>query len=154
MIILLDIDGVLVTTPPWRTSELEEDGFLKFNDRAATNLARIVDQTNAAIVLTTTHRVSFTVDEWWGLLRVRGIRPSSISKVNDVATLHEIADRASEIEEWVGRYGVGVNFVVIDDDTALNGLATPIRDRCVLTKSLIGFDEEAANHALKILTDH
>src|SRR5437773_605971 len=101
MTILLDIDGVLVTTPAWRDVEHLSDGFLKFNERAASNLSKIIDTTNAAIVLTTTHRINYSVDQWKELLQTRGIYPSSITKLNDLTTLSDMADRAKEIKEWV-----------------------------------------------------
>jgi len=119
MTILLDIDGVLVTTPAWRTTEHLPDGFLKFNERAASNLSKIIDKTNAAIVLTTTHRINYSVDKWKELLRTRGICPSSVSKLNDLTTLSDMADRATDIKEWVDKEKNDRNFVIIDDDLPL-----------------------------------
>ena len=42
MFVLLDIDGVLVTTPPWKSVELLSDGFMKFNETAVKNLNLLV----------------------------------------------------------------------------------------------------------------
>ncbi len=151
MTILLDVDGVLVTTPGWRTTEQLEDGFLKFNDKAAKNLARIVDETKAAIVLTTTHRINYSLTEWKTLLQNRGIYPTSISKLNDITTLDGMANRATEIKEWVDKQMENESFVIIDDDLSLNMLPSSIKDKCVMTKPMIGLDEEAALKALNIL---
>ena len=147
MTILLDIDGVLVTTPSWRATEHLPDGFLKFNEKAASNLSRIIDKTNAGIVLTTTHRISYSVDKWKELLQTRGIFPSSITKLNDLTTLSDMADRATEIKEWVDKQS-------IDDDLSINSLPTSIKEKFVLTKPMIGLDEEATLQAIKILLDN
>jgi hypothetical protein len=151
VVILLDIDGVLVTTPPWRAVELEADGFLKFNERAANNLVRITDQTKAGIVLTTTHRINYSIGEWQAFLQTRGIHSPLISKINDVVTIGGMADRAAEIAEWVS-LNVGETYVIIDDDLSIHRLPQAIKARCVLTKPMIGLDEEATFKALNILS--
>jgi len=151
MTILLDIDGVLVTTPSWRTTELLSDGFLKFNEKAAKNLASILERTQAAIVLTTTHRINYSITEWKELLQSRGIYPSAISKLNDVSSLGEMANRATEINEWVEKQKGSEKFVVIDDDLSINDLPPYIKEKCVQTKPLIGLDDEATEKALNIL---
>src|SRR5687767_10967161 len=101
MTILLDIDGVLVTTPSWRSAEQLPDGFLKFNEKATKNLARIISETKASIVLTSTHRINYSIEEWKELLGSRGIYPSSLTKLNEKVALNEMDDRATEIREWV-----------------------------------------------------
>ena len=117
------------------------------------NLAKIIAQTNASIVLTTTHRINYSLDKWQELLQARGINPSSVHKLNDKTTLSEMPDRAIEIKEWVDKQNNDRQFVIIDDDLSINSLPTSIKDRCVLTKSLIGLDEEATVKAIKILLD-
>ena len=151
MIILLDIDGVLVTTPSWRKVELHADGFMKFNEMAAKNLARILAQTNASIVLTTTHRINYSDSEWVALLHTRGVKASSISKINNAESIEEMADRAAEISAWIATHGFEERFVILDDDLSLHGLAAEIKARCVLTKPLIGLNTEAAEKAIAIL---
>jgi 16S rRNA C1402 (ribose-2'-O) methylase RsmI len=152
MIILLDIDGVLVTTPSWKVAELLADGFLKFNEKASRNLARIVEETKADIVLTTTHRISYSLEEWKILFNARGIYPDSISKLNNITTLSSMANRAAEIKEWIDNCTNNEKFVVIDDDLSINDLPNSIKAKCVLTKPLIGLDEEATQKALDILS--
>ena len=151
MIILLDIDGVLVTTPSWRTTEILGDGFMKFNERAAINLQQLIIKTGADIVLTTTHRINYSIDAWKDIFQQRGILTNSISKLNDKTSIQTMLDRASEIKEWFDKGGERHNFVIIDDDLSLNDLPTILKEKCVMTKSLIGLDEEATSNALKIL---
>lgn len=150
MKILLDIDGVLVTVPAWRKVDLLTDGFMKFNARAAKNLAQIIDQTKATIILTTTHRINYSIDEWKMLLQTRGIYSPAIEKINDVRDLNCMPSRATEIQEWVDRQ-VDDNFAIIDDDLSVNSLSASIKEKLVLTKPMIGLDDEATNKAIEIL---
>ena len=151
MTILLDIDGVLVITPAWQAVEIHADGFMKFNERAAKNLASILDETGADIILTTSHRINYSVEEWKMLLMTRGIKPASLAKINSVTSLDLVGDRATEIEEWIYKHGVDKNYVIIDDDLSINRLSIDIKSRFVLTKSMIGLDEAAAMKVVDIL---
>lgn len=151
MIILLDIDGVLVTTPSWRATDILADGFMKFNENAAANLQRLIIETEADIVLTSTHRVNYPIETWKAIFRKRGILTNSISKFNEKTSIETTLDRATEIKEWFDNGGHKYNFVIIDDDLSLNGLPAVIKSKCVMTSPLIGLNEEATNKALKIL---
>ena len=154
MIILLDIDGVLITTPGWRPVEQHADGFFKFNQHATQNLIRLLEATNASFVLTTTHRIAYSTIEWLAIFNGRGIFPSGIDKINGASSVAEISDRASEIAAWVSEQAAGLNYVVIDDDLSINGLPAPIKGRCILTKPLIGFDAEAVEKALRLFQEY
>lgn len=151
MTVLLDIDGVLVTTPGWRTAELHRDGFLKFNEKAQKNLIKLIRETNASIVLTTTHRITYSVEKWKEIFNNRGIPVETIEKVNSKQTIEDMLDRGKEIREWVDNFGTNKNFVIIDDDLSINDLPSEIKDKLVLTKSLIGLDSESTDKAIKIL---
>lgn len=153
MFILLDIDGVLETTPSWRKPEIAEDGFMKLNTNAVNNLAKIIAATSAAIVLTTTHRINYNVDKWKEIFNSRGIFPAQISIINNKTTLAEMGRRSNEIEAWVTQQLPGTKFVVIDDDLSLNGLPHFIKNKCIITSSMIGLDEDGAKAAIGILLD-
>ena len=126
MVILLDLDGVLITTPAWRAVETEPDGFFKFNARATTNLAALLAATHAAVVLTTSHRLTYSLAQWTAFL----------------------------IAAWVAQPGAPANYVVLDDDLSLHGLPLAIKNRCVITKPLLGLDADAAQRALHILRSY
>ncbi len=151
MTVLLDIDGVLVTTPSWRITEQHSDGFLKFNERAEKNLIRLITETNASIVLTTTHRINYSIEKWKEIFNNRGIPVETIAKVNMKQAVGEMLDRGNEIKEWVENFGTGRRFVIIDDDLSINNLTIEIKDKWVMTKPLIGLDEDGTDRALKIL---
>ena len=151
MIILLDIDGVLVTTPPWKPTEQLSDGFMKFNESATKNLRKLFEETGASIILTTTHRINFDNYKWKEIFKIRGLDFVKISKINDKTQIFELLDRATEIKEWVERYGHDKNYVIIDDDLSINGLSENIKERWVMTKPLLGFNNDAFEKALNIL---
>lgn len=126
---------------------------MRFNPTAARNLARILEATHASLVLTTTHRIRYSVRAWADLFAARGIHPASIAKVNDLTELSTIPDRATEVAEWVAKYGQQEAYIVIDDDLSLNGLPLSIRSRCVLTKPLLGLSDEATENVLALARD-
>ena len=148
--ILLDIDGVMVTTPSWRSPEFLEDGFLKFNEASVRNLSRLITETNASIILTTTHRINYSESEWVTLLSNRGISSVSISKINDCSSIKDMSDRSTEIEEWVDRNNE-YRYIIIDDDSSINRLSSNIKSNWVMVKSLIGFDGESYEKAIRII---
>ena len=151
MVILLDLDGVLITTPAWRPVELAPDGFFVFNAQATENLAHLLAETNAAIVLTTSHRINYALGDWWRFFHARGLHPAALTKVNDRTTLRPSGSRADDLAAWVARPDTTENYVVLDDDLSLHGLPPAIKARCVLTRPLIGLDETASRQALNIL---
>jgi hypothetical protein len=154
MVILLDLDGVLITTPAWRAVETEPDGFFKFNARATANLAALLAATNAAVVLTTSHRLNYSLAQWAAFFHARGLVPTAITKVNNRNTLPPAGSRAAEIAVWVAQPGAPANYVVVDDDLSLHDLPASIKNRCVITKPLLGLDADAAQRALHILRSH
>lgn len=151
MTILLDIDGVLVTTPAWRITEQHTDGFLKFNSEAEKNLIRLISETNASIVLTTTHRITYSIEKWKEIFNNRGIPVQTIEKVNTRQTIDEMPSRGVEIKEWVDDFGTDKLFVIIDDDLSINALPSDIKEKWVMTKSMIGLDGECTDKAIRIL---
>lgn len=152
MIILLDIDGVLETTPTWRQVEIHSDGFMKLNEKALENLSILHKRTNASIVLTTTHRINYDETKWKEIFRLRGLNVETISKLNNKTEISQLLDRGTEIKEWVEKKGKGQNYVIIDDDQSINALPEYLKERWVATRPSIGFDKEALEKALLILT--
>ena len=56
--ILLDFDGVMIPSKPWKPVTLMNDGFYEFSSSAILNLNRIVKETGAEIILITSHKTS------------------------------------------------------------------------------------------------
>lgn len=83
MILLLDIDGVLETSPSWKQPEFLEDKFYKFNENSRKNFIEVINKINPEIILTTTHRINYNLTEWNKIFELRGINVSKISKINN-----------------------------------------------------------------------
>jgi hypothetical protein len=154
MTILLDIDGVLITTPSWKQIEILSDGFMKFSDNSVLNLAMLYEETNANIVLTTTHRINYSEKKWKEIFKFRGLNFQMITKLNDKTEISQLLNRAMEIKEWVKKNPLENNYVIIDDDLSLNSLDDSIKKHWVATKPLIGFDKESKVKALQILKNN
>ncbi len=148
MKILLDIDGVMVTTPSWRSGEILSDGFSVFNPIAVSNLNRIITETNATIILTSSHKLNYSIEEWINIFNKRGVKISSIQRL-ETNSLN--IRRIIEIINWFSS-NKNEKFVIIDDDTSLNDLTSYIKNRCVITKQLIGLSVDDATKAIDILT--
>ncbi len=148
--LILDIDGVLVTTPAWKQPEFLPDGFMKFNTKAAQNLAYLVERFNPSIILSTTHRINYSLAEWQEIFKIRGIYPVAISKINNLVAIREMESRATEILKWIESEVKQEAYIIIDDDLSLHDLPSEIKNKCVLTKPLIGLDAEATQKAIDI----
>ena len=145
--ILLDFDGVMIPSKPWKPVPLMEDGFYKFDDRAISFLNRIVDETGATIILTTSHKTSYPNLEWKKLFEVRGINC-------EVKRLDDKLIHSKRIEEIRGWFKLNKdNFVILDDDKSLNDLETEIKSKLVLTDSGVGLNLEKTELAIKILNN-
>ncbi|WP_118974046.1 HAD domain-containing protein [Taibaiella koreensis] len=145
--LLLDIDGVLVTTPSWKQPELLEDGFMLFQKNAAANLAYLLSLAEIQLVLVSSHRHRYPIAEWQRLFANRKIHPRSITLMESI--LPGFPSRKMEIEAWLNR-NPGANFILIDDDSSLQALEPALKSRWVQTFPLKGFDDEALEKA-KIL---
>lgn len=148
--ILLDIDGVMVITPTWRQPDFLADGFMAFDSQCANRLATLVTQTQADIVLTSTHRIHYDEKTWQTLLANRGIITHNVSKVNQVTRFVDFKSRDIEITDWVNHHPTE-KFIIIDDDKSLRNLPDSIKDVWVETQFLTGFNDTAFNTAQQII---
>jgi hypothetical protein len=153
MIILLDIDGVMVSGASWKPLEIMADGFPNFKFNAVNSLNRIISETHAQIVLTTTHRHKFSVSQWKDIFASRNVRVSSLSVIEaEVYSSFTGMDRFNDITNWVvWNQEHNYKYVIIDDDKSLNGLPAHIKKHLVLTDPIIGLNEEDAEEAIGIL---
>lgn len=114
-IIFLDIDGVLRT----HKSDLENSIILnqeipirvydrRFDSKSVNNINYIVHYTGAKIVVSSTWRNNFSIQELKEIFRDRGITAEVIDKTDIGLT------RGEEIREWLDRNEI-TNYVVIDD---------------------------------------
>lgn len=78
MLILLDIDGVLVPANSWKKPEFMEDRFPVFNSKSVRALQRILLETSAGVLLTTSHKTKYNISQWRNLLKLRDINPKKL----------------------------------------------------------------------------
>jgi hypothetical protein len=139
MLIFLDIDGVMAPAKSWQRPEILEDGFAAFSSKAVLVLNELLSQnTEAVIMLTTSHKSRFSHSEWKDIFQRRGLN------VNQLKSLVENSDflsRKEEILNWFNTKGIYEDFIIIDDDKSLNELPKFFKDRLILTSSLVGLNE-------------
>ncbi len=149
MLILLDIDGVMVQAASWRPVEILDDGFTSFSPRAVSGLQKIISETNASIVLTTSHKSKYNLTQWKAIFKKRGII-ASIAKITDNGTA---LNRKEEIINWANNNKHIERYVIIDDDKSLNGLPYTIKEKLIQTSAMIGLNEEISAKAIAVLKE-
>ena len=150
MLILLDIDGVMVTGNSWKRPEFLNDGFPAFSKRASDALQKMISETSADILLTTSHKSNYSIDEWKNIFNLRGIKIKNIYSLPENKTY---LSRKEEIMNWVNTANKSSDFVIIDDDKSLNGLPKFIKDKLIQTNASIGLTMELINEALEIIAN-
>jgi hypothetical protein len=149
MLILLDIDGVMVPANSWKKPEFLNDGFPVFSYKATQALQRIISETSAAILLTTSHKSSYEIKEWKNIFKLRGIK---VNKINRLCENTNHLNRKEEIINWFNaKNGIYEDFIIIDDDKSLNALPKLLKNKLIQTSASVGLTDELANEALKIM---
>lgn len=144
MKILLDIDGVMVPISSWKPTRLLQDGFPEFHSRAIQGLKSLISKTNGDIVLTTSHKYKYTLEQWIDIFKFRGINISSIER------LPYNSDNLSRKEEILNWFDLNneESFIIVDDDKSLNGLPNQLKDRLILVSPMIGLTESLIDRFL------
>jgi hypothetical protein len=145
MLILLDIDGVMVRANSWKRPELLNDGFPAFSSGATKALQYLISETSADILLTTSHKSKYSLQEWKNIFDVRGI------KINNITALPENIknlNRREEIMNWVNTQINPLEYIIIDDDKSLNALPEFVKLNLLQTSSSIGLTQYLIDEAL------
>lgn len=143
--VILDLDGVLITTPSWRACNILADGFSQFNDTAVEHLNVFLSNINAELWLISDRRKSYTLDEFKVFFYNRGIR----CELNGLVPNYGNISRKEELERFVEDNKLN-NFIIIDDDNSLQD--STYKDRWHRTYPLIGLTNEI-NEKIKILNN-
>ena len=138
MLFFLDIDGVMVPAKGWKSPEFLNDGFPAFSIKATSSLQRLISD-NVTIILTTSHKSKFSIDEWKSIFKNRGI---NIEKIKSLPQNLNNISRKEEIVNWFSDNNVDEDFVIIDDDKSLNELPNFLKENLVQTSPYIGLTEE------------
>jgi hypothetical protein len=147
--ILLDIDGVMLPAKSWQSPAFLEDGFPAFTLNAVRSLNTIIQNTNATIVLTTSHKDRFDNLQWSTIFSQRGIT----AKIQKCEYAQEVGvSRADLVLSWLEANPSLENFVIIDDDKSLNDLPSNVKQHLIMTSSYIGLNDSLAELAVERLT--
>jgi len=133
-IILLDLDGVLITTAPWEPDKMHEDGYSDFNPICVTNLNRIIKDTGYDIILSSARRVEVNRLVMNGYFKNRGV----IKLIKDYVPIYrEASSRREEIEMFLEEYKPE-NYLILDDDKSLSGASEEIKSNWIQTYLMTG----------------
>ena len=147
MFVFLDIDGVMVPAKSWESPEMLSDGFYKFSDRAVGVLQELITE-DTTVILTTSHKSRFSIEEWKDIFRLRGIVVNKLDKLEDNVSNKS---RKDEILNWANVNSLSESFVILDDDKSLNSLPPFLKDKLVLTSSMIGLTDLHFNEIMSKL---
>ncbi len=149
MFLFLDIDGVMVPARGWKVPEFLSDGFPAFSNKASHALQQFLSAEDT-VMLTTSHKANFSIEEWKAIFRNRGVN------IEKLLTLPENTAHLSRFEElmnWFWENPVEEDFVIIDDDTSLNGLPALLKKNLIQTSPYIGLTEAHLEEARVILAE-
>jgi hypothetical protein len=138
MLIFLDIDGVMVPAKSWKSPELLNDGFAAFSSKATHVLEHLVSGSNT-IILTTSHKSNFNIEEWKNIFRNRGLNVENLKCLP--ANINNLT-RKEEIVSYFNINSIHEDFIIIDDDKSLNGLPDFLKKYFVETSPYIGLTEK------------
>jgi hypothetical protein len=141
--IFLDIDGVLATNQELKIhkSKWYNNNTYPFNKNCVNTLNKILVKTNAEIILSSTWRRVFELDELEKIFKFNNINKSPIDKTP------VLGDRDSEIREFITSKKLS-KFVIIDDSQL-----TGYRERFIKTNPDKGLQNEHYKKIIKLLKE-
>ena len=146
-ILILDLDGVLITTPSWKADEMDFDNYSKFCSTCINNLNNLLLSFEFDIWLISTRRTVKTLKEFNEIFKNRKIIQEIIGFVPQQ---NEINNRKEEVLHFIEKINPK-NYIIIDDDKTLNGLNKNMKSNLVLTELMKGFNTEKLNEAKRIM---
>jgi hypothetical protein len=153
-IIFLDIDGVLITRRNGSLTSIDsEQNPNGFDENAVRNLNRLIKETGARIVISSSSRLTNSIRQLGVILQCGGVVDPPVLDVTPfvINTETRRSHRGREILSWLEKNPSVTDYVVIDDydHEHLSGIP---RDRIVKTTDLDGFGTDDVYHkALDIL---
>lgn len=139
-IILLDLDGVLITTAQWKPDSMHEDGYSDFNPECVEKLNELVKETGYSIVLSSDRRRGADIDKFNERFKARGVKESIVAYVPDYneGTKKPWLNRRQEIELFLEEFKPD-NYLILDDDKSLCDVSKEIKANWIQTYMSIGF---------------
>lgn len=145
--LFLDLDGVLITTPSWKSDEIEKDGYSKFDLNCINNLNELLDSYKFQIWLSSTRRKYKTLEEFNKIFNNRGIKGRI---VGFLPVYEDCSNRKEELTKFINEKKI-TKFIILDDANSLNSLEPKLKKKLVNTNYLTGFTKEKLTHAIEII---
>ncbi len=149
ILLLLDLDGVLITTPPWKREEQLSDGYSAFSKNCVSNLNRILELGRFEIWLSSSRRKAKTILEFNQIFDFRGINQSITGMLPEYPREYS---RKQELESFLSQKPDS-SFLILDDDKSLNDLDDSLKKYLVQTQFLKGFNDDSFLEASNIVID-
>jgi hypothetical protein len=148
-ILILDLDGVLITTPIWKSDEIHIDGYSQFNSSCIDNLNELLSIEKFEIWLSSSRRTTKSIEEFNEIFKNRGIKRSI---KGFLPIYEECKTRKDEIEKFIQEKQLS-KYLIIDDDKSLNGILPEIKKQLIITNLMIGFNSDKLKEAKKVLNE-
>jgi len=132
-VIIFDIDGVVITTPSWKSDIIHDDGYSDFNPKCVKNLNETLADTGYDIVLSSSRRKNVDIDQMNIYFKNRGIKANIVAYVPE----YNVKTRREEIEMFIEEYKP-INYLIMDDDKSLSDLKEEIKTKWIQTYPMIG----------------
>lgn len=145
--IILDLDGVLITTLPTQPEVLHADGYTDFNKDCVANFNALMSMTDAEVWLISMRRKTKTLAEMQAIFANRGIVAPLVGMVPVYA---EGMKRNHETVRFIREQNLE-QYLIIDDNRVLRQLPRVMKNRLVQTNYAQGFNEEALQEARRVL---
>jgi len=143
--IFLDIDGVIAISTDSESEHMiyDSDGLYPFTKQCVAILNRVLEATDADIVLSSTWRLDFNLEELDRIFRKNGVKKSPVSKTPEI----HYDDRNLEIADYL-KHNPTEKYVILDD------LDIPgFGENFIWTDSGTGLSEAHIPQILKCLKD-
>lgn len=145
--LILDLDGVLITTPSWKTDKVHADGYSDFNTSCISNLNELLSLHNFKIWLSSTRRTKKSIAEFNAIFKNRNI---SQKIVGFLPVYDDCNSRKEEVEKFILENNL-TDFLIIDDDKSLKSMKQEYQNRIISTDLTIGFNKDKLNEAVLLL---
>lgn len=150
-IIFLDFDGVMDTgflkicLTKDRQALSDRYGLL-FDKECVTNLKKIIDATNADIVVTSSWKLDMNLEKLQEMWKYRKL-PGNVIDV----TPNLVGSRSDEISSWLEAHkDTDIQYAIIDDMSA-DYFDTPLADHLFNVNPYVGLDSRTAGVVIKLI---
>ncbi len=140
----------MVPAKSWSSPEILKDGFAAFSS-VSVNVLNSIIADDDIVMLTTSHKANFSMQEWKDIFVNRGLE---IKTIESLPENENHLSRKDEIMNWFDLNEKPSSFVILDDDTSLNDLPTNLKEHLLHTSSTVGLLDKHISEINLILDEH